>query len=115
MQPGETLEHVARAYGCRVEAVLRANRRDNTLVPAGTVVMVPQCRTAPARPPPATALTDDERARRALAAIDGVAVVKPSATRHAEVPEIHERLPVMPMPARQDKRGASASVGQPWN
>jgi hypothetical protein len=43
VERGETLEHVAKRFGCRVDDVLRANGRDNTLVPAGTRVAVPAC------------------------------------------------------------------------
>lgn len=43
MERGQTLQHVADAYGCSVEAVMRANHVKTTLVPAGTVVIVPRC------------------------------------------------------------------------
>jgi len=43
IQRGETLEHVAAAYGCSVDAVMRANGVDTTLLAPGTVVAVPDC------------------------------------------------------------------------
>src|SRR5687768_17155872 len=77
-QRGETLEHVAAAYGCSVDAVMRANHVDTTLLAPGTVIRVPACtirtraqnRTRPAKPRtrPASA---EAKARAALAAIDG--------------------------------------------
>jgi hypothetical protein len=98
MQPGETLDHVARAYGCTTDAVKRANGFAHTLVPAGTVVTVPTCRAPTPPPPPADG--DDDRARRALAIIDGVSLVK------------------RPEPDAEPVRvrhGPSESVGEPWN
>jgi len=76
VQRGETLEHVAAAYGCTVDTLLRANKLRTTLVRPGTVVEVPPCthqvraRTREARRAP-----DDDRARRALDVIDGTAAV----------------------------------------
>src|SRR5258705_13961134 len=74
VQKGETLEHIARAYGCSVDAIERANKLQTTLVKPGTVIDVPACslrsraqlRTA-AKPD-----SDDRRASQALAVIDGV-------------------------------------------
>ena len=80
VQRGETLEHVAQQYGCTVEAVLRANRLDTTLVRAGTVVKVPTCTLqARARTRERIGISrprdDVSRARQALAVIDGTSVV----------------------------------------
>ncbi|MBA3397219.1 MAG: LysM peptidoglycan-binding domain-containing protein, partial [Deltaproteobacteria bacterium] len=79
VQRGETLEHVAAVHGCTVDAVLRANRLKTTLVRAGTVVEIPTCsmrtrartreRTQPAP------RDDTDRARQALAVIDGATVI----------------------------------------
>ncbi len=91
---GETLERVAAHYGCSADAVLRANRLTTTIVPPGTVVHIPPCPRAPraggsireraqVRAPASTG----DRARRALAAIDGAAA----------------------------EGGASGSVGEPWD
>jgi penicillin-insensitive murein endopeptidase/LysM domain-containing protein len=101
VQRGETLEHVATAYGCPVEAVLRANHLNNTLVRAGTVVEVPACRAARMAPvrTTATADTDDDRARRALAVIDGVQLVTRNAHDIATTP----------------RSGPAESIGEPWH
>ena len=80
VQRGETLEHVARAHGCDVDAVLRANHLKTTLVPAGTVVEVPPC----TRPKP-VALDDDARAKAALAVIDGTTWTEPEKPAEREV------------------------------
>ncbi len=100
VERGQTLEHVAQIHGCSTEAVLRANRLDTTLVPAGTVVVIPTCtirtraRTRDReRPEP---LDDDERARRALEVIDGVTFVARA------------------QPARDDAAEAE-SIGTPQN
>ena len=101
MVRGETLEHVARAYGCSVASVLRANDLDNVLVPAGTVVRVPPCRSPrAAREAPRDA---DDRARRALAVIDGTPIVRPS------------QVTVAPPPPVVEPVGTSRSEGEPWN
>lgn len=102
VQRGETLEHVAKVYGCTTDAVLRANRLKNTLVKAGTVVTIPSCHVG-ARTRTRTRATRrdandlDDRAERALAVIDGTSVV--TATRTTEV----------------DSGEPSESIGQPWN
>jgi LysM repeat protein len=103
MERGQTLEHVARAYGCSVDAVLRANRLDNVLVPAGTVVRVPACPRA--RPRTVAVHQADDRARRALEVIDGTPIVRPS---QVATP------PADPVVARV-QTGASRSEGEPWN
>lgn len=73
VQKGETLEHVARAYGCTVDAIERANKLQTTLVRPGTEIDVPACsvrsRAQLRRPSPDT---DDRKASQALAVIDGV-------------------------------------------
>lgn len=103
---GETLEHVARAYGCTTASVLRANNLDTTLVPAGTIVRIPACTRGRPRPVATADIrpsgTDGERARRALAVIDRGAIARPEPeTAHAPPPLI--------------QNGASRSVGQPWS
>ncbi|MCW5807003.1 MAG: penicillin-insensitive murein endopeptidase [Deltaproteobacteria bacterium] len=105
MQPGETLDHVASVYGCTTQAVLRANGLAHTLVPAGTVVVVPACRPAAVakKSAPAAEGDDDDRARRALAVIDGASLVK----RAAPVADAE--------PVARVRRGPAESVGEPWN
>jgi murein endopeptidase len=100
MVRGETLEHVARAHGCSVASVLRANNLDNVLVPAGTVVRVPTCTRGRPQPQP---VTDDDRARRALAVIDGTGITRPVELVHAPPPTV-----IAPI-------GASRSIGAPWD
>lgn len=102
VQRGETLEHVAKVYGCTTDSVLRANKLKTTLVRPGTVVAIPSCRVG--KPRTRTLRTErdrddrDERAEKALAVIDGTAIVKSAhAKDHVEPP------------------GESESVGQPWN
>lgn len=79
MEPGETIEHVALAYGCTVEAVLRANRLDTVLVKAGTVVKIPVCnlktRARTRERITGKSVTDSDRARQALAVIDGTTLI----------------------------------------
>lgn len=83
VQRGETLEHVARVYGCTTEAVLAANNLKTTLVRAGTVVTVPSCTT---RTRAKTRTLDaDARAARALAVIDGTTTVTTPADDDHEV------------------------------
>jgi LysM repeat protein len=43
MQRGETLEHVAAAYGCSTDALMRANNVKTTLLRPGTVITIPEC------------------------------------------------------------------------
>jgi murein endopeptidase len=111
VERGQTLEHVARQYGCTTDAVLRANGLDTTLVPAGTRIRIPRCQRARPAPAPADHATLDDRARRALAVIDGTAVV----TRRAD-----HATPVLPEPAPRELRevaptGEARSIGRPWN
>ena len=75
---GETLQHVADAHGCSVEALQRANGLRTTLLKPGTAIDLPSCslraraqtrtRTVAPRTRPTN---DEERARAALAVIDG--------------------------------------------
>lgn len=98
VQRGETLEHVAKVYGCSTDAVLRANKLKTTLVRPGTVVAIPACNVGKPR---ARTLRDerDVRAEKALAVIDGTATVKSARAKEAiEPPD-----------------GESESIGQPWN
>jgi hypothetical protein len=100
VQRGETLEYVARVYGCSTEVLLRANKLNTTLVRPGTVVTVPACNVASRTKTRSTRRDDtdlDARAQRALAVIDGTSVVK--STRAVEI----------------DRDEPSESVGQPWN
>jgi Penicillin-insensitive murein endopeptidase/LysM domain len=103
VERGETLEHVAKVYGCTTEAVLKANNLNTTLVKAGTVVRIPACDVkarAKQRTPRATSA--EAKAEAALAVVDGASVVKTA--RAADVVE----------PA-EDSEGPTESVGQPWN
>lgn len=94
VQRGETLEHVAKVYGCSTDSVLRANKLKTTLVRPGTVVAIPECKLGKPR---ARTLRDDRdaRAEKALAVIDGTATVKSSRARGVTEP--------------------TESVGHPWN
>ena len=99
MQRGETLEHVAKVYGCSTEALLKANNAKTTLIKAGTRVRVPECSVkARARQ---RATSPEAKAEAALAVIDGASVVKTD--RAADVVE----------PA--EDTGPTESLGQPWN
>ncbi len=99
VQRGETLEHVARVYGCSTDAVLRANRLKTTLVRPGTVVTIPSCKVGTTRTRTLRSRDErDVRAAKALAVIDGTAVVKTSRAKEIREPS-----------------GESESVGQPWN
>jgi murein endopeptidase len=96
MQRGETLEHVATAKGCSVDALMRANGLRTTLVKAGTAIDVPTCtlrtrartRTI-AKLTSTKPTTDTEKARAALSVIDGATWTE--ATRDDEVPEEKSR------------------------
>ncbi|MFT3697307.1 MAG: penicillin-insensitive murein endopeptidase [Kofleriaceae bacterium] len=113
---GETLGAVAKKYGCTTAQVERANRVDNSLVPAGTVVTVPDC-----RPRPEPVVVDDDRAKRALAVIDGVKMIP--ATN--DVPADPDRMDgftwighvalLASLPAVPDHHRAGAqALGAPW-
>jgi hypothetical protein len=93
IQKGETLQHVADAHGCSIDAIQRANDLRTTLVKPGTTIELPSCslraraqtRTRPrvtdpngpvSRPersvtPRARPASEDDKARAALAVIDG--------------------------------------------
>ncbi len=102
VQRGETLEHVAKVYGCSTDAVLKANNLKNTLVRAGTVVRVPACNVrARARTRTKADASLEAKAEAALAVIDGTSVVKTA--RAADVAE------------PPDADGPAESVGQPWD
>ena len=102
MQRGETLEHVAKVFGCSTEALLKANNAKTTLIRAGTVVRVPACNVkARASQRTARATSLEAKAEAALAVIDGASVVKTA--RATDVVE----------PADDD--GPTESLGQPWN
>lgn len=83
IQRGETVEHVANAYGCSVNAILRANGLTTTLLKPGTVIDVPSCsiraraqtRTRVVTPR-SRPTSDDDKARAALAVIDGATWVE---------------------------------------
>ncbi len=102
MQRGETLEHVAKVYGCSTEALLKANNVKTTLIRAGTVVRVPSC-SVKTRAATRTRTADslEAKAEAALAVIDGASVVKTA--RAADVVE----------PGDDDS--PAESLGQPWN
>lgn len=100
MEPGETIEHVAAAHGCTADAVERANHLDTTLVPPGTWIVIPRCagsiktraRTRESKPAPDDA---GDKAKQALAVIDGATWIAPAE----------------PAPAP----GPGESVGAPWD
>lgn len=100
VQRGETLEHVAKVYGCSTESVLRANKLKTTLVRPGTVVVVPSCKVGKPRTRTLRTARDerDVRAQKALAVIDGTATVQTSRAKGITEPG-----------------GDSESIGQPWN
>ncbi|CAN5846147.1 hypothetical protein BH11MYX3_BH11MYX3_18720 [soil metagenome] len=105
VQRGETLEHVAKVYGCSTEAVLKANNLKTTLVRAGTVVTVPPCNVG-ARAKQRLRTRDraddlDDKAEKALAVIDGASVVKTARAADVLEPEPDDR--------------PSESVGKPWD
>lgn len=99
MQRGETLEHVAKVYGCSTEALLKANNAKTVLIRAGTRVKVPACNVRVRAKQRVSSA--EEKAEAALAVIDGASVVKTA--RSAEIVE----------PAEAE--GPTESLGQPWN
>jgi hypothetical protein len=94
IQRGETLEHVADGHGCSLEAVLRANGLQTTLLKPGTVIEVPSC-TIRARAQTRTRVvaprkrptTEDDKARAALAVIDGASWIDKPELPIAKLPE----------------------------
>ncbi len=106
VQRGETLEHVAKIYGCTTDQVLRANRLRTTLVKTGTVVSIPACTVAARAKARSRRIDDDDldaRADLALAVIDGTAVVGAKA-RPRSLASVEPR-----------HQGTAAAVGEPWN
>lgn len=119
VQRGETLEHVAQIYGCPVDAVLRANRLKTTLVRAGTVVRIPTCtvktnartRTRARR----TETRDDtDRARQALAVIDGATVIASSRGDADDTRDSRTTRAPDDDASRSTGDGDSRSIGAPW-
>jgi murein endopeptidase len=107
MQRGETLEHVATAKGCSVDALMRANGLRTTLVKAGTAIEVPTCtlRTRARARTIAKPTTDAEKARAALSVIDGATWTE--ATRDDDVAD--ERA------SRPTKAARTGSRDLPWD
>lgn len=107
MQRGETLEHVATAKGCSVDALMRANGLRTTLVKAGTAIEVPICtlRTRARARTVAKPRTDTEKARAALSVIDGATWTE--ATRDEDAPTERSSRPTRPT--------RTASADQPWD
>ncbi|MFN0252012.1 MAG: penicillin-insensitive murein endopeptidase [Kofleriaceae bacterium] len=106
VQRGETLEHVAKTYGCATDAVLRANKLKTTLVRPGTVVAIPACKVGTPRARTLRSRDRDRderdvRAEKALAVIDGTATVKSARAKDIVEPD--------------EPTGDSESIGQPWN
>jgi hypothetical protein len=83
VQRGETLEHVATAKGCSVEALERANNLKTTLVRPGTAINVPDCSIKTRARVRTTkrdrAQDDDGKAAAALSVIDGATWQPPPA------------------------------------
>jgi murein endopeptidase len=102
LEPGDTLEAVAHKFGCETDAVMRANRVDTTLLPAGTKVRVPSCRRR-AKVAPRTIATEPTNSNPALAAIDGA---RPPAATRSE-PLVDAIAPAVTDP--------TASIGVPWH
>lgn len=72
MQKGETLEHVATAHGCSVDALQRANNLKTTLVRPGTAIAIPDCSLrSRARVRTTTREKTVDNAGAALAVVDG--------------------------------------------
>ena len=67
VERGETLEHIARAYGCTVKRIQRANGIDTTLIRAGAKLVIPECKPTRTNKvavrPRAHAYRGDDRAR----------------------------------------------------
>jgi murein endopeptidase len=104
MQRGETLEHVATAKGCTVDALMRANGLRTTLVKAGTTIEVPTCnlRTRARARTITKPTTETEKARAALSVIDGATWTE--ATRDDDDSD-----------KRSSRPAPSRSSDQPWN
>lgn len=116
LEPGETLEAVARKFGCDTQTVMRANRVDTTLLPAGTQVRVPSCRRRSARTAAATLSRATSNANPALAAIDGIRSAGPdqsTATTRATRSGDPSNAAVANATTETANDG-SASIGMPW-
>lgn len=130
MSRGETIGRVAKLYGCSTEAVLRANRLSHTLVPAGTEIRIPDCAPRP-RPPARTRASGGDaggdagrdaggdagdRARRALAVIDGAELVAESAPlpSRAAGATSATRATSATSATSVAHAGESRSLGEPW-
>jgi hypothetical protein len=101
LEPGDTLEAVARRFGCTSAEIMRANRVDTTLLPAGTRVRVPTCRrqVRTIATLPSSRLTSNA----ALAAIDGVTT--PAGTNDI----------MLPAPRVDAADEVATSIGAPWS
>lgn len=119
VQRGETLEHIAIAHSCSVDALMRANDLRTTLVAVGTSIAIPTCslrtraQTRTVKPRSRDAATaptsDDDKAKAALAVIDGAAWTAETRDR----PETSEGTDEgAPHTAAIDT--GSASIGAPW-
>ena len=103
MQRGETLEHVATAYGCTVELLMRTNNVKTTLIKAGTTIEIPSCtlRTRARTRTLGKPVSDDDKAKAALAVVDGASWVAPD-----------DREPER-APPKRTKQTAQSNV--PWD
>ena len=107
VQRGETLQHIADAHGCSVEALQRANGVNTTLIKAGSAIDIPSCtiraraqtRTRVAKPRPR--VSEDEKARLALAVVD-------VATWIEDKPKAKPATPSTPTTP-------AISIGAPWD
>jgi LysM repeat protein len=122
IEKGETVQHVADAYGCSLESVLRANKLQTTLLKPGTVIEIPNCslrtraqtrtRTVTPRSRPTT---DDDKARAALAVIDGATWIENTKPKLIATPA--PKLVATPAPKLVATKpvGISDSLGVPWD
>ncbi len=111
VERGETLEHVAQSYGCSTEAVLAANGLDTTIVPPGTLVVIPTCNMKTrARSREVIrgkkAKTEEQRAAQALAVIDGASIVE-------ETQELEEAEPTRLQQATELRETDGIKVRRP--
>lgn len=130
LEPGDTLEAVARKFGCDTKTVMRANRVDTTLLPAGTHVRVPSCRRPAARSaaPTLSRSVAKSNANPALAAIDGIrseenpsggarSATRPAETAAPRAPVANTTIGTTAATAANPDDSAdagSASIGMPW-
>jgi Penicillin-insensitive murein endopeptidase/LysM domain len=109
MQRGETLEHVATAHGCSTDALMRANNVKTTLIKAGTAIEIPTCtlrtrarsRTVGSSRKPAS---EEDKARAALAVVDGASWVAPVDDDEDEPPVVRPRTPAKQSKLREAER-----------